>query len=102
MVETENPNAPSLKFGNNKVSGIHHIFCCNVNKEIFGIFLGHFQEDVSSTRMPVIAVTPGPSESDTGNGDFDWPRYVRTSVHPRSQGLSSSLSLEQGREEERS
>lgn len=64
-------------------------------------FLGHFQEDISSTRMPVIAVTHGPSESDTGNGDFDWPRLVLTSVHPRSPGLSSSLSLNQGREDER-
>ena len=34
--------------------------------------------------MPVIAVTHGPSESDTGNGDFDWPRFVLTSVHRRS------------------
>ena len=70
--------------------------------------------------MPVIAVTHGPSESDTGG--FDWPRFVLTSVHRRSPvsqriwtgglilgrsksartpGLSSSLPRQQGREGER-
>lgn len=49
--------------------------------------------------MPVIAVTHGPSESDTGG--FDWPRFVLTSVHRRSPGLSSSLPRQQGGEGER-
>ena len=38
------------------------------------VFIGHFQEDTSSTSMPVIDVTHGQSDNDTGNGGFDWPR----------------------------
>ncbi|XP_029191275.2 LOW QUALITY PROTEIN: autophagy-related protein 2 homolog A-like [Acropora millepora] len=52
---------------------------CNYNFS-FKELQGHFQEDISSTRMPVIAVTHGPSESDTGG--FDWPRIVVTVQPP--------------------
>ena len=44
-------------------------------KQLHWIFTGHFQEGSSgSTRMPVIDVTHGHCDNDTGNGGFDWPR----------------------------
>lgn len=43
---------------------------------------GHFQEDSGSTSMPVIDVTHGQSENDTGNKGFDWPRIVVTVQPP--------------------
>lgn len=43
---------------------------------------GHFQEDTSSSKMPVIHVTHCQSDSDTGNGGFDWPRIVITVQPP--------------------